>query len=112
MDQARRMAGLICYLFFFVDLVDVFFFGTLAPFFLAFESPIAIACFLLFTFVPDLPLFRVPFFRSRIAFSTSFDAFFPYLAIGYSFTSPGLEPKLLFHNDHRDAPGLFFAVHH
>jgi hypothetical protein len=50
------------------DFLDDFFFGALAPFFRAFESPIAIACFLLVTFLPDFPLFKVPFFRSRIAF--------------------------------------------
>jgi len=35
--------------------------GTLAPAFRACDSPIAIACFLLVTFLPDLPLFSVPF---------------------------------------------------
>ena len=36
------------------------FFGTLAPFLRASERPIAIACFLLLTFLPDLPLLSVP----------------------------------------------------
>src|SRR5687767_2428372 len=65
--------------------LDDFFFGTLAPFFRALESPIATACFLLLTFLPDLPLFNVPFLRSRIAFSTSSAAFLPYLAINAPF---------------------------
>src|SRR5438105_13877679 len=41
----------------------------------------AIACFLLVTFLPDLPLFSVPSLRSCIAFLTFFCAFLPYLAI-------------------------------
>src|SRR6266542_3211755 len=52
-----------------------------SPSFRACDSPIAIACFLLVTFLPDLPLFSDPSFRSCIAFSTFFDAFLPYLAI-------------------------------
>src|SRR5688572_9202094 len=65
------------------DLEDLagFFFGTLAPFLRASESPMAIACFLLVTFLPDLPLFKVPFFRLCIAFSTFSDALLPYFAI-------------------------------
>src|SRR5882724_10073237 len=63
--------------FFFED----FLFGTLPPSFRASDKPIAIACFLLVTFLPDLPLFRVPSLRSCIAFLTFFCAFFPYLAI-------------------------------
>jgi hypothetical protein len=57
------------------------FLGTLAPFFRASESPIAIACFRLFTVppLPPRPLLSVPFFRRRIALSTRFDAAFPYL---------------------------------
>ena len=50
--------------------------GTLAPFFRASESPMAIACFRLFTFLP-LPLFSVPFLRLRIELSTDLEAFFP-----------------------------------
>src|SRR6266853_4066851 len=64
------------YLFFDED----FFRGTLPPAFLASDSPIAIACFLLVTFLPE-PLLRVPFFRSCIAFSTFLDAFLTYFAI-------------------------------
>jgi len=57
--------------------------GTLAPFFRASESPIAIACFLLFT-TPPLPPFperSVPRFFRRIADRTDLLAAFPYLAI-------------------------------
>src|SRR5580698_8704439 len=43
------------------------FFGTLAPAALASERPIAIACLRLVTFLPDLPLFKVPALRSFIA---------------------------------------------
>src|SRR5882724_5204573 len=64
--------------YFFFD--EDFFLGTLPPAFRASDSPIAIACFLLFTFLPE-PLLSVPFFRSCIAFSTFLDAFLPYLAI-------------------------------
>ncbi len=56
-----------------------FFFGTLPPAARASDSPIAIACFLLVTFLPE-PLFNVPRLRSCIAFSTFSDAFAPYLA--------------------------------
>ena len=61
-------------------LLDDFFFGTFPPALRASESPIAIACFLLVTFLPDPPLFSVPRLRSCIAFSTFSDAFAPYLA--------------------------------
>src|SRR5215472_9028565 len=44
--------------------------GTFAPFFRASESPIAIACFRLVTFLPLRPLFSVPFFISLISRST------------------------------------------
>src|SRR2546423_8567021 len=64
--------------FFFED----FFFGTLPPSFRASDNPIAIACFLLVTFLPE-PLFSFPFLRSCIAFFTFFCAFFPYLAIAH-----------------------------
>src|SRR5438045_1017108 len=66
---------------FFEDFFDDFFFGTLPPSLRASDNPIAIACFLLVTFLPDLPLFKVPSLRSCIAFLTFFCAFFPYLAI-------------------------------
>jgi hypothetical protein len=55
--------------------------GTLPPAFRASDSPIAMACFLLVTFLPDRPLFSFPVFRSCIAFSTFSDAFLPYLAM-------------------------------
>jgi hypothetical protein len=63
---------------------DYFFFflrGTLAPFFRASERPIAMACFLLFTVLPDPPDLSVPALRLRIARFTLFWAAFPYLAI-------------------------------
>jgi hypothetical protein len=63
--------------FFFED----FFLGTLPPALRASDNPIAIACFLLVTFFPDLPLFRVPSLRSCIAFLTLSCDFLPYLAI-------------------------------
>jgi hypothetical protein len=43
--------------------------GTFSPALRAFDSPIAIACFLLFTFLP-LPLFSLPSFISFISVST------------------------------------------
>lgn len=55
------------------------FFGTLAPFERASLSPMAIACFRLFTFAPLL-LFSVPAFRRCIADLTRFWAAFPYFA--------------------------------
>jgi len=55
--------------------------GTFAPFSRASLRPIAIACFRLLTRRPERPLFSVPRFRRRIADSTLFDAFLPYLAI-------------------------------
>jgi len=60
---------------------DFFFFGTLAPFFLAFERPIAIACFLLFTVFRPFPLWSFPLFFLCIARFTSLCAFFPYFAM-------------------------------
>jgi hypothetical protein len=60
--------------------LDFLRFGTLAPFFRASERPIAIACFLLFTFParPPGPERNVPRFRRRIALSTRLDAAAPY----------------------------------
>jgi hypothetical protein len=57
------------------------FLGTLAPSFLASERPIAIACFLLVTFLPLLPLLSVPSFFSCMARSTLLPASFEYLGI-------------------------------
>ena len=53
--------------------------GTLAPFFLASESPIAMACFRLVTLppFPPLPERSVPFFLRRMALSTRFEAAVP-----------------------------------
>jgi hypothetical protein len=62
---------------------DCAFFGTLAPFFRASESPIAIAC-LRFLTAPPLPPFperRVPFFSRRTALSTDLPAALPYLRL-------------------------------
>lgn len=55
--------------------------GTLAPFFRASESPIAIACFRLVTRPPrpPLPERRVPRFSRRMALSTLLPAALPYL---------------------------------
>jgi len=61
------------------DFFDRLFFGTLAPFFRASESPIAIACFLLLTFLPDPPLLSVPAFRFFMARPTFFAAPLEYL---------------------------------
>jgi hypothetical protein len=63
------------------DFLDDFFDGTLPPALRASESPIAIACLRLFTFLPERPLFSVPRLRSCIAFFTFFCAFLPYLAM-------------------------------
>src|SRR5215212_8369778 len=55
--------------------------GTFPPASRASDSPIAIACFLLVTFLPERPLFNSPRFISCMAFSTFSPAFLPYLAI-------------------------------
>jgi len=59
----------------------LFFGGTFAPFSRASDRPMAIACLRLFTLppFPPFPLFRVPFFRRRIALATRLPAAFPYL---------------------------------
>jgi hypothetical protein len=57
---------------------QLFFFGTFLPERLASERPIAIACFLLFTFLP-LPLFSLPLLNSRISLSTFLPAEGEYL---------------------------------
>jgi hypothetical protein len=56
-----------------------FFFGTFLPALRALESPIAIACFLLVTFLPLLPLRNLPSFLAFISVSTLFPADFEYL---------------------------------
>src|SRR5204862_4842164 len=55
--------------------------GTLAPARRACDRPMAIACFLLFTRLPERPLLSVPRLRSCIAFLTLRCAFLPYLAM-------------------------------
>src|SRR5579862_6295884 len=62
---------------------DCAFFGTLAPFFRASESPIAMACLRLFTTppLPPLPERSVPFFSRRTALSTDLPAALPYLRL-------------------------------
>src|SRR5437016_14649298 len=67
----------LCYFFLDADFLR----GTLAPARRASDSPIAIACLRLLTFLPDRPLFSVPFFFSCIARLTLLCAFFPYFAI-------------------------------
>jgi hypothetical protein len=57
------------------------FLGTFAPSLRASESPMAIACLLLFTFLPLRPIVSVPFSFSFIAFSTFLEAAFEYLVI-------------------------------
>lgn len=52
--------------------------GTLAPLRRASDRPIAIACFRLFTFLPERPDFRVPRFSSCTARRTLLDALGPY----------------------------------
>ena len=90
----RRMLGACYFRFRFVVRFVVRFFrppldfrfdGTFAPFFRASESPIAIACFLLFTLppFPPLPLRSVPFFRFFIALSTLLPAAFPYFRVDF-----------------------------
>ena len=73
--MARPLGG--CYFFF----EDAFFLeglrGTFPPALRACERPIAIACLRLLTFLPDLPLFSVPRFRSCIAFLTLLFALLP-----------------------------------
>jgi len=64
-----------------------FFLGTFAPFFLASERPIAMACLRLVTFFPDLPDFNFPRFFSCIALSTFFWAPFEYFAMLWNLDS-------------------------
>ena len=63
-----------------VQLFVDFFAGTLAPDFLASESPIATACFRLVTLLPD-PLFNFPCLKAFISRSTLVDAFGPYFLV-------------------------------
>src|SRR5512134_1619740 len=83
--------------------------GTLAPFFLASESPTATACFLLVTFLPLLPLFSSPFLNLCIASSTVSCVFFPYLAI--SSPATGLMGDELLEHAHLRVPSVFTLLH-
>lgn len=51
----------------------------------AFERPMAIACFLLFTFLPLRPLFNLPCFISRISVSMFLLALGEYLRLDFFF---------------------------
>lgn len=68
--------------------------GTLAPARRASERPIAIACFRLFTVLPDRPLFNCPLLRSCIALLTFCCAFLPYLAMAIPFHFFLVEPRM------------------
>jgi hypothetical protein len=80
-ELAQRLTYRFDFFDFFFALFRFFeaFFGTFFPLALASESPIAIACFRLVTFLPDRPLFSVPALRFFITRSTSLEAFFEYL---------------------------------
>jgi hypothetical protein len=76
--------------FFFALFVTVFFvafFGTFLPSARASDKPMAIACFLLVTFLPEPPLFSVPALRFFIARSTVAAAFFEYSRAMNAFSS-------------------------
>ena len=75
----RSPLDLCCLVLFLADVLFFFGAGTFPPARRASESPIAIACLRLVTFLPERPLFSVPALRSFIAFPTFSDAFFPYL---------------------------------
>ena len=88
MDGRRRtiltasLLNVLSWVYFFLDFLrEDLFRGTLPPSLRACDSPIAIACLRLLTFLPDRPLFNAPLFRSRIARLTFWDAFLPYLAM-------------------------------
>jgi hypothetical protein len=57
--------------------------GTFAPFLRASDSPIAIACLRLVTFLPLRPLLSEPRFLLRIADSTDLLAWRPYRAMSH-----------------------------
>jgi hypothetical protein len=65
--------------FFDADFFDDFFAGTLPPSRRASESPMAMACLRLVTFLPERPLLSFPRFISCMFSSTLSEAFFPYL---------------------------------
>jgi hypothetical protein len=79
-----------------VGYAELFFRGTYAPFLRASESPIAIACFRLFT-VPPLPPWpdlSVPLFFRRIALATVFRAVLLYLVLPDDFFFAAMEDLL------------------
>jgi hypothetical protein len=80
-DGSRRRYRFAFLAVFFFDALRFFeaFFGTFLPLARASDSPIAIACLRLLTFLPERPLFNVPALRFFIARPTSVDAFFEYL---------------------------------
>ena len=59
---------------------QLFFGGTFFPALRAFDSPMAMACFLLLTFLP-LPLFSLPFFIAFISVSTLLPAALLYFRV-------------------------------
>ncbi|MBN9041003.1 MAG: hypothetical protein J0H38_06905 [Rhizobiales bacterium] len=83
--------------FFFVDFFDAFFGGTFLPSLRASERPIAIACLRLVTFLPDLPLFKVPALRLRRARPTFADALREYFRA--MMLSPPNETPIPVHRD-------------
>jgi hypothetical protein len=70
-----------------------FFFGTFAPFLRASDSPIAMACFRLFTLppLPDLPERKVPLFFRRTALATDLLAPLLYLRRDEDFFFVGMK---------------------
>jgi hypothetical protein len=75
------------------DFLAVFFLGTFFPAFRASESPIAIACLRLLTFLPERPLFKVPALRFFIARLTLAAAPLEYFrAMRFS---PGCDGKII-----------------
>jgi hypothetical protein len=64
-----------------VRVARVLFFGTFAPLLRASESPMAIACLRLLTFLPERPLLSLPRLYSCIALLTLRFDVLPYLAM-------------------------------
>lgn len=62
---------------------QAFFFGTFAPALRASDSPIAIACFRLVTFLPLRPLFSFPRFMARISVATLLPAAGEYFRVDF-----------------------------
>ena len=76
--------------------------GTFPPARRASDSPIAIACFRLFTVLPDRPDLSWPRFISCMARSTFFWAFWPYLAMNDPLSrSRGFLPVTVYMQIHR-----------